>query len=188
MFDKFGDYMYSLLTAPMRQVRRAANQYHIFFRVVGKRFDHLKQLLFGVRESSMVVSAPDAMLAVHGDERGLTRLKGETLENFRNRLELHGQVARTAGTNEGIRFLAQSFGYSTVEIKPMEDPEKWSEATVLFIGGNVVLDDQALLLQELGNIKRARTLLHLSKEQRYPAACYLGCGCVVGRQTTLRQG
>lgn len=188
MFDQFGDYMYSLLTAPLRQVRRVVNQYHIFFRVIGKLFDDLKAKVFAVREASMIISAPDVMLAVHGDERSLARLKGETLENYRHRLELHGQVAQAAGTNEGIRCLAQSFGYSTVEIMPMEDPQKWAEATVLFIGGNVVLDDQALLLQELGNIKPARTLLHLAKEQRYPAAFYLGCGCVVGRQTTLRQG
>lgn len=187
MFEKFGDYMYSLLTAPMRQVRKTINQYYIFFKVIGTLSDDFKQKLFAVREASMVLSAPDAMLTVHGEERGLSRLKGETLDNYRIRLELYGQVAEKAGTNEGIRYLAQSFGYDTVEITPMVDATKWAEATVLFVGGAVVLDDRVLLLQELGRIKPARTVLHLAKEQRYQSQRHLSCGLVRARNTIMRQ-
>lgn len=187
MFEHFGEYMYSLLTAPMRQVRKSINQFFLFFRVMGLLFDDVKNTIFAMREASMVISTQDAMLPVHAEERGLVRLKGETVENFRLRLELYGQVAETAGTNEGIRYLARSFGYDTVEITPSSDPARWAEATVLFVGGAVVLDDRVLLLQELGRIKPARTVLHLTKEQRYQAPRYLACGQVRGRNTIMRQ-
>lgn len=188
MFDQFGDYMYSLLTAPMRQVKKSANQFYIFFKAVGVLFDDCKQKLFALREASMIVSAPDVMLSVHGEERGLARLKGETLDNYRIRLELYGQVAEKAGTNEGIRYLAESFGYDNVEITPDPDPHKWAEATVLFIGGKVVLDDRALLLQELNRIKPARTLLALAKEQRYSGSAHAVSAYIIGKQITIRQG
>lgn len=188
MFERFGDYMFSLLTASLRQVKKAANQFYIFFSTVGGLFDDCKQKIFALREASMVVSAPDALLSLHGEERGLARLRGETLDNYRLRLELHGQVSEAAGTNEGIRYLAKSFGYDNVEITPDPDPSRWAEATVLFIGGRVVLDDREILLQELGRIKPARTLLHLSKEQRYEARIWAGSAYLIGKEITIRQG
>ena len=59
--------------------------------------------------------------------------------------------------------------------------------TVWFIGGNIVLDDRTLLLQELNKIKPARTLLHLAKEQRYEAPLYLAAAIERGRQMTIEQ-
>ena len=117
----------------------------------------------------------------------MLRLDGETLENYRIRLALKASIAEKAGTNEGIRYLARAFGYDQVEVIPGAKPDHWAEATVWFIGGDIVLDDRDLLLQELNKIKPARTLLHLSKEQRYQAALPFAAAKVIGRQITISQ-
>lgn len=188
MFEKFADYMFSLLFAPLKKGQKAANQFYIFFKVLGGQLDQCKEAVFRVREESMILGASDALLPAHGEDRDMPRLKGETLDSYRTRLTMKGIIAETAGTNEGIRHVARSFGYDNVEVLPSPDPEHWAEATVQFIGGKIVLDDGPLLLQELNKIKPARTLLTLSKEQRFRAPIYIGTAYVVGKQITLRQG
>lgn len=117
----------------------------------------------------------------------MLRLEGETLENYRTRLAMKGIIAAKAGTVEGIRHLARAFGYDEVQIEPGAKPDHWAEATVLFIGGDIVLDDRDLLLQELNKIKPARTLLTLSKEQQYQTPLYFAAVKVTGRQMTISQ-
>lgn len=187
MDSPFGMYMFRLLFAPLKRGKAEANQLNIFFRVLGKQFDDVKAVLFRVRNESMVFTCDDRMLSVHGQDRGMERLRGETYENYRTRLALKGSIAEKAGTNEGIRYLAKAFGYDTVEIEPGAKPDHWAEATVRFIGGNIVLDDRDLLLSELNKIKPARTLLHLAKEQQYPGCLYYAAAREVGRQMTIRQ-
>lgn len=187
-FEKFGDYMFSLLLAPLKRGKKAVNQFYVFFKVVGRMFDRSKENFMRAREESFVISCSEVMLPVHGQDRNMVRLKGETTEGYRTRLVMKGDIAEEAGTNEGIRYLAKAFGYDHVEIEKALDPEHWAEATVRFIGGKVVLDDEALLLQELDKIKPARTVLTLSKEQRYHAQLHMGSAYVIGKQITLRQG
>ena len=187
MADNFTEYLYELLPAPLKRGKKAVNQFFIFFKAIGGLYDDCKQDIFRLREMSMLASATDAVLQLHGQDRDMPRLNGETLENYRERLLMKGIIAEAAGTNEGIRYVAQAFGYDNVIITTPSDPAHWAEATVKFIGGKIVLDDRALLLQELNKIKPARTLLSLSKEQRYQALRYVGCGQVRGRNTILRQ-
>ena len=42
-FDQFGDYMFDLLFAPLKRGKRAVNQFHIFFKVIGREFDDIKE-------------------------------------------------------------------------------------------------------------------------------------------------
>lgn len=42
-YDNFGDYMFDLLFAPLKKGKEAANQFRIFFRVIGKDFDDVKE-------------------------------------------------------------------------------------------------------------------------------------------------
>ena len=72
-FDSFGEYMFSLLFAPLKKTRRTANQFAIFFRVVGREFDDLKEAVLRVRDEANVASASAVMLPVHGDRKS-TRL------------------------------------------------------------------------------------------------------------------
>lgn len=188
MSKNFADYMYSLLFTPLRKVAKSANQWYIFFKVVGKLFDKTKQDIFRVRAESMIVTASEVMLPVHGLDRNMPRLKGETVDNYRNRLSMKFIIASEAGTDKAIYYTAKSFGYDNVEITKNADPARWAEATVSFIGGKIVLDDRDLLLKEINKVKRARTLLTLVKEQRYTTQLYVGSGYVIGKTITIRQG
>lgn len=111
----------------------------------------------------------------------------ETIELF------YPQITVQAGGyvfNQGIEIevsSAKDARYDNVLIEPGEKPDHWAEATVWFIGGDIVLDDRELLLKELNKIKPARTLLHLSKEQRYEAPLYIAAAVERGRQMTIRQ-
>lgn len=187
MFQTFGEYMFFLLNAPLKKVRKALNQFYIFFKVIGKLFDRCKSSLFRVREESSVLSCSESMLPVHGQDRDMSRLEGETLWNYRIRLAMKGIIAEKAGTNEGIRYLAKSFGYDDATIEKNPDPERWAEADVTFIGGKIVIDNRDILLQELNKIKPARTVLNLSKEQEYSAALYYTSAQIRGRQMTISQ-
>ena len=187
MFNSFGEYMFRLLFGPLRKVTKKANQFYIFFKVIGRQFDQMKKDIFRVREESAVLTCSDIMLPVHGQDRDMARLKGETIESYRTRLAMKGVISEKAGLNEGIRYLAKSFGYDNVEILKNPDPEHWAEATVFFFFFNIVLDDHGVLLQELNKIKPARTLLSLSKQQRYPGTAYLGAARVSGRIVIIEQ-
>ena len=62
MFEKFSDYMYSLLFTPLKKISQVRNQFYIFFRIIGKLFDDTKADIFRVREESMIASASTMML------------------------------------------------------------------------------------------------------------------------------
>lgn len=185
--SKFGEYMYSLLFAPLRQGKKVLNQFYIFCQVAGRSFDRVKEAFLRVREESSVLTCSTAMLPVHGADRDMPRLRGETLENYRVRLALKGLISKHAGTNNGIYYLARGFGYDNVNVVPGDKPSHWAEATVWLIGGNIVLADRELLLRELDKIKPARTVLHLSKEQQYSAEPTYAAARSVGREMILCQ-
>jgi len=132
MFDKFQDYMYYLLYAPLKKIARDKNQFYIFFKVLGKLFDQSKHDIFRVREESMIISASARMLEEHGRDRNMKRLKGESLENYRIRLLMKNVIAEKAGENEGILLALKAIGYEQSQIEPfyIHDPERWAEFTV----------------------------------------------------------
>lgn len=187
MARNFGEYMFDLLFAPLRKGAKAVNQFYIFFQVTGRAFDEVKAAFFQIREEANAASCSEDMLPIHGEDRDMVRLEGETMENYRTRLMLKGAISEMAGLNSGIRYLARAFGYDEVQIEPGAKPDHWAEATVWFVGGDIVLDDRELLLQELNKIKPARTLLHLAKEQQYQAPLSMAAVKMVGRAMTISQ-
>lgn len=132
MFEKFQDYMYYLLFAPLKKVFKRNNQFYILFKVAGKLFDQTKQDIFRAREESMVISASEKMLNEHGRDRQMPRLKGESVENYRIRLSMKNIIAEKAGTNEGILLALKALGYEQSFIEPyyIHDPERWAEFIV----------------------------------------------------------
>ena len=117
-FDTFGEYMFDLLFGPLKRGRRAVNQFSIFFRVMGREFDDLKQLIFRVRSEANVASASEAMLPVHGQDRDMPRLDGETCEGYRPRLSMKGIISTWAGTTKGIQYVLAAFGYEQGRVEP----------------------------------------------------------------------
>ena len=140
MFEKFSDYMYSLLFTPLKKIKQAANQFYIFFRVIGQLFDDTKEDIFRVREESMVASASEIMLAEHGKDRDMARLKGETVEGYRTRLSMKALIAEKAGTEQGILLALAALGYehSYIERMALHDPERWAEF-IIFLGGKFTI-------------------------------------------------
>lgn len=142
MFEKFSDYMYSLLFTPLKKVRQAGNQFYLFFKVVGKLFDNTKSDIFRVREESIVASASEVMLPEHGKDRDMPRLKGETVEGYRTRLSMKAIIAEKAGTEAGILLALLTLGYKNSEIVPASvyDRDRWAEFYV-FLKMNDLLSD-----------------------------------------------
>lgn len=136
-FETFGEYMFALLFAPLKRGRKQDNQFFIFFRVVGRIFDGMKEDLFRVRSEANVATASPVMLSVHGQDRGMSRLPGEDDEAYRTRLSMKGIIAEEAGTKKGILRALTALGYDKSYIEPLvyQDPERWAEF-IVFLNGS----------------------------------------------------
>lgn len=136
MFEKFSDYMYYLLFGPLKKIVKKNNQFYILFQVIGKLFDQTKQDIFRVREESILISASESMLEQHGLDRGMRRLVGEDIENYRIRLMMKNIIAEKAGTTEGILLAVKSLGYEHSYIVPyyLLDSERWADF-IVYLGG-----------------------------------------------------
>ena len=169
MFEKFSDYMYSLLFTPLKKIKQAANQFYIFFRVIGQLFDDTKEDIFRVREESMVASASEIMLAEHGKDRDMARLKGETVEGYRTRLSMKALIAEKAGTEQGILLALAALGYehSYIERMALHDPERWAEF-IIFLGGKYPsgVNDIAVIDGEVMKVKEASSKPFYGIEER----------------------
>lgn len=132
MFEHVGDYMYYLLHGPLKRGQQLRNQFYVFFGVIGRLFDRLKSDIFRVHEEGMVLTASDTMLAAHGQDREMPRLKGEDAETYRMRLVMASITAELAGTYAGELAVLVSMGLTSSTIEPyyLRDPERWAEFIV----------------------------------------------------------
>ncbi|MEF2968367.1 hypothetical protein V3851_23670 [Paenibacillus sp. M1] len=160
MFEKFVDYMFYLLFGPLKKVIKKSNQFYIFFKVIGKLFDQTKQDIFKVREESMIISASELMLEIHGAERDMPRLKGEDVESYRMRLLMKNVIAEQAGTKNGILTALKALGYDQSYIEPyyIYDPERWAEF-IVYLGSSTPpgINDIAIIDGEVMKVKPARS-------------------------------
>lgn len=189
MFDNFGDYMFSLLFGPLLRAKKAINQFYLFFKVIGKLFDGVKAAIFTVREESMIITASETMLTVHGRDREMLRLKGEGVEGYRRRLSMKAIVAEQAGTNEGVILAIKALGYENVRIDPMylTDPTRWAEATAWISGGDFIISDRDIIQAEINKVKPASAKISLAQEQNYDCTSYWGGVLEIGRIRDFRQ-
>ena len=128
--------MFDLLFAPLKRGKRAANQFFIFFKVIGRIFDGMKKDAFRLRDELNVATASPVMLPVHGQDRDMPRLEGESIENYRARLSMKGIISEWGGTKSGILYALTSLGYeqSTIEPFSYQDPKRWAEFIVFLKG------------------------------------------------------
>lgn len=131
MIDNFVEYMWYLLTTPLKKIKKKLNKWYIFCRVFGRRFDEVKEDILRARDEGMVATCSHVMLQEHARDRGIIQYKGEDMENFRKRIALHEDTCRLAGTNEGIILAVKSLGYEDVVIKSAKEVENddsvWAE-------------------------------------------------------------
>ena len=135
MLEKFGDYMYYLLSTPYKQVRAGKNQWHIYFQVIGKLFDENKRMFQRTRSESMVQTASAIMLPEHGLDRSLSRYEGESWENFRIRLMMYADICLLGGTEIGTMRAVKALEFSDVEMVPAYkldgNRDRWAEFYII---------------------------------------------------------
>lgn len=160
MFDKFQDYLFSLLSSPLQKGSKVTNQFYILFKVFGKLLDRTKQDIFRVRAESMIMTASEIMLVEHGIDRDMPRLKGESVENYRMRLAMKSEIAERAGMDEGIRLAVRALGYESAYTEPyyIHDPERWAEFIVYLSSSEQSgVNDIAIIDREVMKVKPARS-------------------------------
>lgn len=190
-FEKFAEYMYYLFNAPFKQVKEKMNAWYIFCVVIGKYFDNVKAAFFSSRESSMVATASERFLTdLHGNERGMLRLKGEDIENYRTRLMLKFDISQKAGTVEGILLTASSLGYDATQIIPLylSEPDKWAEFNLMLSGKSVSsINEINVITEEINKVKPASSKCNIIFYT--PSICniYVGAGLIYGEVITNRQ-
>lgn len=161
-FNTFGEYMFDLLFAPLKKGRRTVNQFAIFFRVIGREFDDLKGMIFRVRNEANVASASEVMLPVHGQDRDMPRLMGETVEAYRTRLSMKGIISEWSGTRRGILYALAALGYEQAHIEPVgpQDPEHWAEFIVdLGVGNAKAVRNIPQIYHEIQRVKEGSSKL-----------------------------
>lgn len=157
-FDTFGEYMFDLLFAPLKRGKRAVNQFYIFFKVIGRIFDGMKEDVLRVRAESTVASASAVMLPVHGQDRDMPRLEGESVESYRERLFMKGIISEWGGTKSGILYALTALGYEQSTIEPLsyQDPQRWAEFVVyLGLGSDTAIRDLDIIYREIQSVKEA---------------------------------
>ena len=170
----FGEYMFFLLTAPLKK-KRKENQFRIFFKIVGGLFDDTKQDIFRIRRESNITTASAVMLPVHGADRDMVRLKGEETEYYRKRLLMKAIVAELAGTEQGILYALRALGYNRCRISPvwLADPDRWAE---FYVHLDIDLDTEPrlelkVIQEEVRKVKEASAkpnyILHYRTSPRF---------------------
>lgn len=135
MFDRFADYMYYLLTSPLKKVRQKFNQWYILMKVLGGRFDDAMESLYLALEQTMVATCDPEMLPFHAADRGMARYVDETDENFRVRIANYTEVLRLGGTDAGVLLAVRALGFHEPELIPAKvftgDAGRWAEFYVV---------------------------------------------------------
>ena len=133
--ENFIEYMWYLLSMPFKRVKKQVNMWYMWCKVIGKRFDAIKEDFFLAREEGMIATCSQEMLTIHAADRKLSRYEGEALENFRKRIAMYAEVCTMGGTPAGILLAVRTLGYSGVEIVPgkefYDDESRWAEFVVL---------------------------------------------------------
>lgn len=161
-YSRFGEYMFDLLFTPLKKGKRAVNQFYIFFKVIGRVFDGLKEDALRIRDETNVMTASPIMLPVHGQDRNMPRLAGEDIEAYRTRLAMKGIISEWGGTRQGIRYVLAALGYeqSRIESAGPQEPEHWAEFTVDLGVGNVnAVRDYFKIYSEIQMVKEGSSKL-----------------------------
>lgn len=135
MFDKFADYMYYLLTSPLKKIQKSKNQWYILMKVLGKRFDDALESVYLAQDQTAVSTCDPSMLQFHAQDRELVRYAGESDENFRVRIANYTEILKLGGTDDGVLLAVRSLGFDDAQIVPAKvytgDESRWAEFFVV---------------------------------------------------------
>lgn len=155
--------MFDLLFAPLKKGKRAVNQFFIFFKVIGRVFDGLKEDALRVRDETNIATASSVMLPVHGQDRNMSRLAGESVEGYRTRLAMKGIIAEKGGLKDGILYALAALGYDQSRINPafMQDTEHWAEFIIhLKSSKQSGINNLDIIIAEVNKVKEGSSKLY----------------------------
>ncbi len=158
MFDKFGDYMFYLLNAPLKKIKNGKNQLKIFFSVIGEIFDGMLEDNIKFQKQKTISQAEPIMLEIIGQDRSMFRLQGESIEQYRHRLQMKAIISELGGTNKGLLLAMEILGYPDCTVEPLykTDRSRWAE---IYIDILITHDiNYEAILYEVLKVKPARTL------------------------------
>lgn len=184
-YDHFGEYMFDLLFAPLKKGKRAVNQFFIFFKVIGRAFDNLKEDALRVRDETNIATASPVMLPVHGQDRDMPRLAGESVEGYRTRLAMKGIIASWAGTRKGIQYAMFALGYEHSLVLPAytDYPNHWAEFIVQLGPGKLEsISNFFVIYEEIQKVKEGSSRLAQIDFTQKESASILTLG---GRMTLM---
>lgn len=187
-YDRFGEYMFDLLFAPLKKGKRTINQFFIFFKVIGRVFDGLKEDALRVRDETNVATASPVMLPVHGQDRNMSRLAGESIEGYRTRLAMKGIIAEKGGLKEGILYALAALGYERSMIEPvsLQDPERWAEFIIhLKSSKKSSVDNVDTIITEVNKVKEGSSKLYEIQLESMPVVATLRVGGVMSTVTRM---
>lgn len=87
--------------------------------VIGGMLDDAKRAAFRVRELKFIMTSQGRALDLHGIDRKMPRLAGESDESYRKRLLAAYDLYREGGTQPGMKRVLESLGYPAAEIYPL---------------------------------------------------------------------
>ena len=133
MFEKFSDYMFSLVHYPLKVLKKKSKIY-ILFKVVGLQYDDIKNKVLEVSKQSNINTATSVYLDKLAIDRNMFRYENEKDNQLRKRLIAKAEIMKKSGTKQGIILALNSLGYD-VEIEPcyLYDKERWAEFYVIAI-------------------------------------------------------
>ena len=133
MFEKFSDYMFSLVHYPLKVIKEKSKIY-ILFKVIGLQYDELKYKILEVSKQSNINTATDIYLDKLAIDRNMFRFENEKDTHLSKRLIAKAEIMKKSGTKQGIILALNSLGYD-VEIEPcyLYDKDRWAEFYVIII-------------------------------------------------------
>lgn len=144
----FGDYIWSLLPLPFR---KAGSDIYLLFQAIGTKLEELKQAFFQIRRAWVIETASGWALDIHGRDRKMPRLPGESDDVYRVRLQSARTIYAMGGTDTGIIESLAKIGFTaTVYNLFIEDPLRWAEMKIT-AQGNI---SNSLTLPTIESLKK----------------------------------
>jgi hypothetical protein len=112
----FDEYLISLITTPLMATGREVRN---FLTVMAEAAEELRETARRARRFWFPGTAPDEVLDLHGTERGLPRLPGESAAAYRGRLSQAHLFYQAAGTKAGMEGALAAIGYPAAEVYPL---------------------------------------------------------------------
>lgn len=112
----FRDYLLTLITSPLMATGQEIRN---LITLVAEIAETLRETARNARRLWFPGTAPDSALEIHGAERMLPRLPGETAAAYRARLQNAYLFYEGAGTKAGMEAALQAIGYPAAEVYPL---------------------------------------------------------------------